>query len=69
MGMSYDDLLAKLLLLTPAQLKCSVVVELGNEKCCPAVDFKFASKEHSSLDETHPILFIPDGWEIIKQVK
>jgi hypothetical protein len=57
--MTYRRLLKALSKLSPQQLDCDVTVELGVEEECFPAEFRIADVEHYTLDDNHPIIFVP----------
>ena len=59
--MTYKELYNALNSLTENQLQQFVTVELGlSDECLPA-QLRIAGKEHDTLDENHPIIYVIDG--------
>jgi hypothetical protein len=61
--MKYKELLAELLTMTYDQLNCDVTVEGGEyglaENECIAADLRICGLNHDSLDDGHPVIYIP----------
>ena len=60
--MTYRELLEKLMKLNNEQLDSDVTIYVpwDGEYCTMDDDLWFACKDHSILDENHPILYIAD---------
>jgi hypothetical protein len=61
--MTYKELLTELLKFTDYQLGCDITVEGGEYGCepdeCHAAELRICDDQHGSLDENHPVIFIP----------
>jgi len=45
--------------LTDEQLECTVTVEDAYENECRAAELRISTDNHDSLDEDHPVIFVP----------
>ena len=57
--MTYRELIKQLGQLTDEQLECTVTVEDGYETECRAAELRISTDNHDSLDEDHPVIFVP----------
>ena len=57
--MTYRQLIEQLQKLTEEQLDCSVTVEDAYETECRAAELRISTDNHDSLDEDHPVIFVP----------
>lgn len=57
MSITYKQLKMYLDSLSVEQLDCDLTVEHDDE--CYAADFRISDENHASLDEDHPLIFIP----------
>lgn len=59
MRITYRQLQKMLNALTDEQLNMDVTVECSIENECHAADLRICGKEHDSLEENHPVIYIP----------
>ena len=57
--MTYRELIKELGQLTDEQLECTVTVEDAYENECRAAELRISTDNHDSLDEDHPVIFVP----------
>tara|TARA_Y100001973_G_scaffold95555_1_gene149107 strand:+ start:213 stop:386 length:174 start_codon:yes stop_codon:yes gene_type:complete len=57
--MTYRELIEQLENLTKEQLDCIVTVEDAYENECRAAELRICGDNHDSLDDNHPVIFVP----------
>ena len=57
--MTYRDLIKQLEKLTDEQLDCTMTVEDAYETECRAAELRICDDNHDSLDDNHPVIFVP----------
>jgi hypothetical protein len=57
--MKYHELLNELKKLNEEQLKMDVTVEDAYEKECYPAELRVCGENHDSLDDGHPVIFVP----------
>ena len=57
--MKYHELLNELKKLSEEQLKMDVTVEDAYEEECYPAELRVCGENHDSLDDGHPVIFVP----------
>jgi hypothetical protein len=57
--MTYKELLNELQKLTEEQLSCTITVEDAHEEECHPAELRVCGENHDSLDDGHPVIFVP----------
>jgi hypothetical protein len=57
--MTYRELLAELNKLSDEQLDCTVTSEDSYEEECYPAELRICAENHDSLENGHPVIFIP----------
>jgi len=57
--MTYKELLEELSKLTPRQLDCNIIVELGPENESYPGELRVVGSAHDFLPEDLPVIFVP----------
>ena len=57
--MTYRQLIEQLQKLTEEQLDCTITVEDAYEDECRVAEVRICGDNHDSLDDNHPVIFVP----------